>query len=553
MVAISTQVNIALAQLNPTLGDLDGNVTKIVEACQQAKNLGASLILTPELALTGYPPEDLLLRSDFLNACQLALEHLAKQVSDITLLVGYPASRLGKVYNAAALIHNGQIVQTYFKQILPNHTVFDEERYFEPGHEPCVFEHLGLQCGVLICADIWESAPALQAKQAGAELLLTLNASPFHMEKQSERFEVAADRVRETGLALVYTNMVGGQDELVFDGDSFVLDRNGNVVLQSPCFQESVAVVSVSLDKAEFGNPQAAKRSEHLSLCASVYQALCLAVKDYVNKNGFSSVLLGLSGGIDSALTLAVAVDALGAERVSVAMMPSEFTADISIQDAQQMANDLHVKYHQFEIQGLFQQFREVLSPAFSNLPFDTAEENIQARIRGVLLMALSNKFGSLVLITGNKSEMAVGYSTLYGDMAGGFAVLKDVPKTLVYELAHYRNQISPVIPERIITRAPSAELRANQTDQDSLPAYEILDGILQAYVEQDASFQEIVALGYQSKDVERVLRLIDLNEYKRRQSPIGVRITHRGFGKDRRYPVTSKFSYKNTLTHTKG
>ncbi|MFM6979691.1 MAG: NAD+ synthase, partial [Methylophilaceae bacterium] len=418
---------------------------------------------------------------------------------------------------------------------------------------PCVFEHLGLQCGVLICADIWESAPALQAKQAGAELLLTLNASPFHMEKQSERFEVAADRVRETGLALVYTNMVGGQDELVFDGDSFVLDRNGNVVLQSPCFQESVAVVSVSLDKAEFGNPQAAKRSEHLSLCASVYQALCLAVKDYVNKNGFSSVLLGLSGGIDSALTLAVAVDALGAERVSVAMMPSEFTADISIQDAQQMANDLHVKYHQFEIQGLFQQFREVLSPAFSNLPFDTAEENIQARIRGVLLMALSNKFGSLVLITGNKSEMAVGYSTLYGDMAGGFAVLKDVPKTLVYELAHYRNQISPVIPERIITRAPAAELRANQTDQDSLPAYEILDGILQAYVEQDASFQEIVALGYQSKDVERVLRLIDLNEYKRRQSPIGVRITRRGFGKDRRYPVTSKFSYKNTLTHTKG
>ena len=513
MVAISTQVNIALAQLNPTLGDLDGNVTKIVEACQQAKNLGASLILTPELALTGYPPEDLLLRSDFLNACQLALEHLAKQVSDITLLVGYPASRLGKVYNAAALIQNGQIVQTYFKQILPNHTVFDEERYFKPGHEPCVFEHLGLQCGVLICADIWESAPALQAKQAGAELLLTLNASPFHMEKQSERFEVAADRVRETGLALVYTNMVGGQDELVFDGDSFVLDRNGNVVLQSPCFQESVAVVSVSLDKAEFANPQAAKRSEHLSLCASVYQALCLAVKDYVNKNGFSSVLLGLSGGIDSALTLAVAVDALGAERVSVAMMPSEFTADISIQDAQQMANDLHVKYHQFEIQGLFQQFREVLSPAFSNLPFDTAEENIQARIRGVLLMALSNKFGSLVLITGNKSEMAVGYSTLYGDMAGGFAVLKDVPKTLVYELAHYRNQISPVIPERIITRAPSAELRANQTDQDSLPAYEILDGILQAYVEQDASFQEIVALGYQSKDVERVLRLIDLNE----------------------------------------
>lgn len=548
MEAISSHVNIALAQLNPTLGDLQGNVAKIVQACQQAKNLGATLILTPELALTGYPPEDLLLRSDFLSACQHALLQLASQVSGITLLVGYPAIRLGKVFNAAAVIRDGQVKHNYFKQILPNHTVFDEQRYFSSGDQPCVFEHQGLQCGVLICADIWESAPAMQAKQAGAEILLTLNASPFHMEKQSERFEVAAERVRETGLALIYNNMVGGQDELVFDGNSFALDRNGQLVLQTDCFQQSVTLLTIAMHQAEYANPQFSSAKPPLPLCASVYQALCLAVHDYVNKNGFKSVLLGLSGGIDSALTLAIAVDALGAERVSVAMMPSQFTADISIQDAQQMASQLQVKYHQFEIESLFQQFRQVLSPVFADLPFDTAEENIQARIRGVLLMALSNKFGSLVLITGNKSEMAVGYSTLYGDMAGGFAVLKDVPKTLVYQLAHYRNQISPVIPERIITRAPSAELRANQIDQDSLPPYEILDGILQAYVEQDASFQEIMALGYQSKDIETVLRLIDLNEYKRRQSPIGVRITHRGFGKDRRYPVTSKFSYKNTL-----
>ena len=548
MAVISTQIHIALAQLNPTLGDLPANAKQILNAAQQAKQQGASLLLTPELSLTGYPPEDLLLRSDFLQATQRCLDQLASQVQGITLLLGYPAERMGNVYNAAAVIRDGKIIHTYFKQILPNHTVFDEQRYFEPGHQACVFEHQGVRCGVLICADIWEPGPALQAQQAGAQILLTLNASPFHMDKHSDRFEVASCRVSETGLPLVYANMVGGQDELVFDGDSFALDSHGHLVYQAPCFETSLEVISCQLSAERTLNPLANQIRPPITLAASVYQALCLGVRDYVNKNGFPSVLLGLSGGIDSALTLAIAVDALGAERVSVAMMPSEFTADISIQDAQQMANDLQVKYHQFEIHDLFQQFRQVLAPAFGDLPFDTAEENIQARIRGVLLMALSNKFGSLVLITGNKSEMAVGYSTLYGDMAGGFAVLKDVPKTLVYELAHYRNQISPMIPERIITRAPSAELRANQTDQDSLPPYEILDGILQAYVEHDASFQEILALGYQTQDVERVLRLIDLNEYKRRQSPIGVRITHRGFGKDRRYPVTSKFSYKNTL-----
>jgi len=546
--AINSNWRIALAQINVTLGDLSGNRDKILQAVQQAHQQGASLVITPELALTGYPPEDLLLRSDFLQSTQNTLTQLASQVHGITLIVGYPAQKLGKVYNAAAVIQDGRITHSYFKQILPNHTVFDEERYFEAGTEACVFEHQGLRCGILICADIWDSVPARKAKQAGAEILLSLNASPFHMDKQNERFDIAKERVRETGLALLYANLVGGQDELVFDGDSFALDRSGGLVLQAPCFETALALVEVSMQDADKANLLPASIRPAMSLTASVYQALCLGLRDYIHKNGFPSVLLGLSGGIDSALTLAIAVDALGKDKVSVVMMPSQFTADISVSDAHQMAQQLGVDYHELPISPLFEAFNQTLAPIFNQLPFDTTEENIQARIRGVLLMALSNKFGHLVLITGNKSEMAVGYSTLYGDMAGGFAVLKDVPKTLVYALSQYRNQISPAIPQRIITRAPSAELRADQTDQDSLPPYEILDGILQAYVEQDASFNDILSLGYQREDVERVISLIDRNEYKRRQAPIGVRITHRGFGKDRRYPVTSKFSYKNTL-----
>lgn len=548
MEAINSNWRIALAQINVTLGDLSGNRDKILQAVQQAHQQGASLVITPELALTGYPPEDLLLRSDFLQSTQNTLTQLASQVHGITLIVGYPAQKLGKVYNAAAVIQDGRITHSYFKQILPNHTVFDEERYFEAGTEACVFEHQGLRCGILICADIWDSVPARKAKQAGAEILLSLNASPFHMDKQNERFDIAKERVRETGLALLYANLVGGQDELVFDGDSFALDRSGGLVLQAPCFETALALVEVSMQDADKANLLPASIRPAMSLTASVYQALCLGLRDYIHKNGFPSVLLGLSGGIDSALTLAIAVDALGKDKVSVVMMPSQFTADISVSDAHQMAQQLGVDYHELPISPLFEAFNQTLAPIFNQLPFDTTEENIQARIRGVLLMALSNKFGHLVLITGNKSEMAVGYSTLYGDMAGGFAVLKDVPKTLVYALSQYRNQISPAIPQRIITRAPSAELRADQTDQDSLPPYEILDGILQAYVEQDASFNDILSLGYQREDVERVISLIDRNEYKRRQAPIGVRITHRGFGKDRRYPVTSKFSYKNTL-----
>ena len=532
-------MKIAIAQINCMVGDIAGNANKILDYANRAQQAGASLIITPELALCGYPPEDLLFRDDFNHACEQALARLAGQVSGITLLVGHPHLKNGKRYNAASVLENGKITATYHKQVLPNYSVFDEERYFDAGDTPLVFSHGGTKFGVMICADGWESAPAIKAKQAGAEFLLALNASPYHIDKLETRYEVIAERAKETALPVIYVNMVGGQDELVFDGASFVMDSRGQVSQQIPSFVESLSFVEIT-------NNQPIKTEIVLkpSIEASVYNALKLGLADYVNKNGFPSVVLGLSGGIDSALTLAIAVDALGAERVKVVLMSSEFTANISVDDAIEMANLVGVKYSQIPIKDLFELFRETLAPEFGDLPFNTAEENLQARIRGMLLMALSNKFGSIVLTTGNKSEMAVGYSTLYGDMAGGFSLLKDVPKTLVYKLAEYRNSLSKVIPARIITRAPSAELRANQTDQDSLPPYEILDAIMQAYVEDDLSRDRIVELGFTEKDVNRVTNLIDHNEYKRRQAPVGVRITQRGFGKDRRYPITCKLKF---------
>jgi NAD+ synthetase len=530
-------MKLAIAQFNFTVGDLAGNARRILNAANKARAGGAQLLMTPELALSGYPPEDLLLRDDFIRACGSALAQLAEQIRGIALLVGHPHQRHGKLYNAASLIRNGQIEATYLKHILPNHSVFDEVRYFTPGSEAVVFDLEGIKFGINICADVWEAEPAKLAQQHGAECLLALNASPYHLEKQFTRYDTLRDRVSQTGMPVVYANMVGGQDELVFDGASFVMDQRGEVIHQLAAFEECLHFVEF-----EGSKPAPGSLSPDPGIEASVYKALCLGVHDYIVKNGFPGVLLGLSGGIDSALTLAVAVDALGKDRVRAVMMPSEYTAGISLSDARVMADNLGVRYDELPIKPVFDSFLQTLAQEFEGLPFDLAEENLQARIRGTLLMALSNKFGSIVLTTGNKSEMAVGYSTLYGDMAGGYAVLKDVPKTLVYRLSHYRNSLSPIIPERIITRAPSAELRANQTDQDALPPYEILDAIMEMYVENDRSPEDIVAAGYLEQDVRRVVTLIDRNEYKRRQAPVGVRITHRGFGKDRRYPITSGY-----------
>lgn len=532
-------MKIAIAQLNSIVGDIAGNADKILDYAKRAQAAGASLVITPELALCGYPPEDLLFRDDFNAACERALAHLAATLPKITLLIGHPHQQNGKLYNAASVIENGKISATYHKQALPNYSVFDEERYFDAGNTPLIFTHCGTKFGVLICADGWEAGPAQKAKQAGAEFLLALNASPYHMDKLETRYEVIASRAHENNLPIIYTNLVGGQDELVFDGASFVLDKTGTVTQQLSSFEEALGIVEI-----ENNQPIPKEIEKAHALEVNVYAALRLGLADYVNKNGFPSVVLGLSGGIDSALTLALAVDALGADRVKVVLMSSEFTASMSVDDAIEMANLVGVKYSQIPISPLFEQFKTALAEEFKGKSEDTTEENLQARIRGMLLMALSNKFGSMVLTTGNKSEMAVGYSTLYGDMAGGFSILKDVPKTLVYKLAAYRNSISKVIPERIITRAPSAELRAGQTDQDSLPPYEILDAIVQAYVEDDLSRAAIMKLGFSENDVNRVTNLIDRNEYKRRQSPVGVRITERGFGKDRRYPITAKLKF---------
>jgi NAD+ synthase (glutamine-hydrolysing) len=534
-------MKLAIAQMNSMVGAMQQNAERILALAKQAYAEGARLLLTPELSLCGYPPEDLLFRQDFYAANQQALQWLEQQLpADMAVIIGHPHEVSGSRYNAASVIHSNRIQATYHKHNLPNYNVFDEERYFEAGDLPVVFEWQGTRFGILVCADIWEPGPALQVLQADAHILLILNASPYHMQKQLTRYQVLRDRIKETGLAMVYANMVGGQDELVFDGASFSMNNKGELTHQQPMFEECLEYLIL-----EQGQPVKTAISKNLPLEAAVYQALQLGLKDYVNKNGFPGVVLGLSGGIDSALTMAIAVDALGKDRVKAVMMPSEFTANISVEDAAEMANMLDVEYSVLPIKSLFDGFCGTLAEEFSGKAFDTTEENLQARIRGMLLMAISNKFGSLVITTGNKSETAVGYSTLYGDMAGGFALIKDVPKTLVYKLAEYRNSLSPVIPERIITRPPSAELRADQTDQDSLPPYEILDAIMEAYVEKDLGFEDIVRLGFTPADVRRVTRLIDRNEYKRRQAAVGVRITERGFGKDRRYPITCKLAFE--------
>ena len=549
-------VKVALAQINAIVGDLAGNTDKIVDAARRAHEQGARLVLTPELGLCGYPPEDLLLRPAFMRACADALADCARRLADLQdlfVVVGHPYQRgasgdlrsksvaVQLRFNAASVLSGGEIVGTYCKRELPNYQVFDERRYFASGRDsglpPLVVRVGGLGFAILICEDAWFDEPADIAKRAGADVLCVVNASPFHLGKMNEREERMADRARSVELPLLYAHLAGAQDEVVFDGASFALDARGAVGARAKMFEEDLAIVEVTKDSVR-GALTAIPSVE-----AQAWAALVMGVRDYVGKNGFPGVIIGLSGGIDSALVLAIAVDALGADRVRTVMMPSPYTADISWIDARDMAARLGVRYDEISIVPMFESFKASLAGEFAGLAEDATEENIQARIRGTLLMALSNKFGSIVLTTGNKSEMATGYCTLYGDMAGGFAVIKDVAKTLVFRLAEWKNaQGAEIIPRRIITRPPSAELRADQTDQDSLPPYEVLDAILQRYMEEDQGIEEIVAAGLPRADVERVTRLIKVNEYKRRQAPIGIRITHRAFGRDWRYPITSKF-----------
>ena len=559
-------LKICVAQLNYCVGDMAGNARKIIAAARKAYADGARLVLTPELAICGYAAEDLYLRPAFVQACEDAVDLVASELadlSDLSVVIGCPVPVDGRpglrthsvsvpqLYNAACVLQSGRRVHTYAKQELPNYQVFDERRYFTPGQGACVF-HVGqgkerVALGLLICEDAWFEAPARQAKAAGAELLVVINASPFHLGKGDEREAMMQSRSKSCGLPLVFAHLVGGQDEVVFEGRSFAVQADGALAGRALSFEESLFAVDV-LRNPGAGLYLAAACAPTRSLEADLWDALVLGVRDYLGKNNFPGAILGLSGGIDSALVLAVAVDALGADKVRAVMMPSAYTADMSWLDAREMAARMKVRYDELSIEPQVEAFKASLAGEFRGLAENTAEENIQARIRGVFLMALSNKFGSIVLTTGNKSEMATGYCTLYGDMAGGFAVIKDLLKTTVFKLARWRNENDPYgagqnpIPERIITRAPSAELRADQTDQDSLPPYEVLDAILQRYMENDESIESIVAAGFDAALVDRITRLIKLNEYKRRQSPIGIRVSHRSFGKDWRYPVTNQF-----------
>jgi len=563
-------LKIAIAQTNFLVGNISANVDHIIKAaCHARDELGAEMIVFPELTITGYPAEDLLLRADFIANANNAIYQLADRIADIALVVGFPEQDGDKLYNSAAVLHQGAMIACYRKQALPNYGVFDEQRYFSAGHQPCVFEFNGSFIGLTICEDVWQGGIIDASKQAGADILLTLNASPFNLGKIHQREAVICRQVKAAQIPLVYVNQIGGQDELVFDGASFVTDAQGDIVFRAAEFQEQISVIEF-VDQHPVKNTCAPLYTDIIS----AYQALVLGIKDYVRKNGFNGAILGLSGGIDSALVLALAVDALGADKVEAVLMPSRYTQTMSIDDAVLEAEALGVKHHSIPIEPAVNAFTGMLSEIFAGTAKDTtadcmdagasamqgaiaadcmdagasamqgaiAAENIQARCRGVVLMAISNKQGKLLLTTGNKSEMSVGYATLYGDMAGGFAPIKDVPKLLVYQLSRYRNSLSPVIPERVLTRPPSAELAPDQLDEDSLPPYDVLDPILERYVELDQSTEQIIAAGFRSEDVARAVSLVDRNEYKRRQSPPGIRITGRAFGRDRRYPITSGY-----------
>ena len=558
-------LKICVAQLNFVVGDMAGNARRIAEAARSAHAAGATVLLTPELALCGYAAEDLFLRPAFIDACDDALKSLAAETAGLKglhIVVGHPARldaagrrersvSVANLRNAASVLHEGRTTHTYAKRELPNYQVFDERRYFVPGQLPCVFDVTAgngdlVRVGLLICEDAWFDVPAAQARAAGADILAVINASPFHTGKGGEREASMRERAMAVGLPLVYAHLVGGQDEIVFEGRSFVIGADGSLAGRAISFEETLFEVGMQRQGTGWCIDAATDRPH--SQEADLWHALVLGVRDYVGKNGFPGAILGLSGGIDSALVLAIAVDALGKDRVRAVMMPSPYTADISWIDARDMAARLGVRYDEIGIAGEFEAFKTSLAPLFEGRAEDTTEENLQARIRGTLLMGLSNKFGSIVLTTGNKSEMATGYCTLYGDMAGGFAVIKDVAKTMVFRLARWRNAHDPYgtganpIPERIITRPPSAELRPDQKDQDSLPEYAVLDAIIERYMENDRSPAEIVAEGFPKADVDKVVRLIRINEYKRRQAPVGIRVTHRSFGKDWRYPITSKY-----------
>jgi NAD+ synthase (glutamine-hydrolysing) len=542
---VADRLRLVIAQLNLLVGDVAGNAERVIAVARQARDqLKAQAIVFPELTLTSYPPEDLLLRPALMLQVEQSLRRIEHETRGIDVILGHPQTEHGQLFNAASLLRDGRVHATYRKQLLPNYSVFDERRYFAPGNAACVVEIGGIPVGLSICEDVWQPEPVRQAVAAGARLLLTLNASPYHMEKGRERELLAQTRAQETGVPLVYVNLIGGQDELVFDGASFVTDAQGTVTQRCPAFEEGLYTVDVEYRK-ENAIPKPQSLLPILSLEEEIYRALVLGVRDYVDKNNFPGVAIGLSGGIDSALTLCIAVDALGAERVEALMMPSRFTSAMSLEDAAAQASAMGVTYHSISIEPMFETFMAQLKEEFQGRARDVTEENLQARIRGTLLMAVSNKTGKMVLTTGNKSEMAVGYATLYGDMAGGYGAIKDVFKTMVYRLAEYRNRIQPVIPQRVIERAPSAELAPDQKDSDSLPPYDVLDPILERYVERDQSPEAIIAAGFDAATVRRVAVMVDRNEYKRRQATPGVRITRRAFGRDRRYPITSGYREK--------
>ncbi|PJG44219.1 NAD synthetase [Acinetobacter tandoii] len=528
---------IALAQFSPHIGNIEANAEKMQQLANEAKKQKSDLIIFPELSTIGYPAEDLLLRPSLSKRTQQAFEQLS-QVKDIVMVFGFVnQTEDGQRYNSAAVMKDGKILGIYNKQNLPNYGVFDEKRYFNEGHQHLVFEYLGHKFGLLICEDIWSLNTVQQLAQLNVETVLVLNASPYEVGKPQHRINTMQELAKQLNIHLVYANQVGGQDDLIFDGTSFVINKDGAVALQAPSFQEALFYTDYIAEQQSY---KIAESSPTLDTMAEIYQALVMATRDYVQRSGFPGVILGLSGGIDSALTLAIAADAIGADKVQAVMMPYTYTSQISVEDAAAQAKTMGITFGIAEINPIVNSFMQTLYPFFGNAPADATEENLQARARGTLLMGLSNKFGNLVLSTGNKSELSVGYCTLYGDMVGGFAVLKDVYKTIVFELAKYRNSIAetPVIPERVITRPPSAELRPDQTDQDSLPHYDVLDAILYAYIEEDMSQDDIIAKGFDAEVVKKVIRLVDFNEYKRRQGAIGPRISSRAFSRERRYPI---------------